>query len=257
MANKIATRRQQDILAELYEKGQVSVNDLSDRFRVNPITIRRDLDVLAKEGKLERVHGGAVINSNQLNEFGFDEKSIAHRESKRRIAEAAAKLVPEGATLFLNSGSTSAEIVHYLGQGEHTVRVITNNAAISQVECNTKVEVYLCGGVYRPCSKSLVGEMALATLSTVFSSYTILGANGVSVEQGITTAVQRETAINKKMIEQSQGPLVVAVDSSKIGRVSSFQTESFDRIDILITDTDIDPVELKKLQKTNKKIILV
>ncbi len=253
--NKIAMRRQQDILNELYSRGEVQVNELSEKYGVNPITIRRDLDALASRKLLDRVHGGAVISRNQLNEFGFDEKSVAHREAKRRIAERAASYIEDDSTVFLNSGSTTAEVINYIK--DKRVRVVTNNSAISTVDYDPNIELYLSGGIYRPSSKSLVGDMALNSLDPVFSSCTILGANGLSVDQGMTTSVQAETAINRKMIEQTHGLVILAVDSSKLGVVSSFQTTELDVIDIIISDTQADPEFIEKLQKVHKKVVLV
>ncbi len=253
--NKISTQRHNSILEELYKKGDVEVKELSKQFGVNAITIRRDLDLLADRQLLTRVHGGAVVSNTTLQEHLYGDKLASNHESKCRIAEKAAEFIQDNTTIFLNSGSTTAEIMHYIGQ--KNVKVITNNVAITAIDYPSEVEVFLTGGEYRPTSKSLVGDVGATTLQTVFSACTFIGANGLSVEEGVTTFVQQETTINQLMIARTHGPVILTVDSSKLGVVSNFITASIDSFDIIITDNGADEKELEKLKKTQKNIIIV
>ncbi len=145
-----------------------------------------------------------------------------------------ASLVAENETVFLNAGSTTLEVVRHL-KGKK-VRVVTNNAACLLLDLDPDIELILLGGDYRPQSRSLVGNVAIASLQSIYSSITVLGINGVSIKRGFTTAVQLETSVNKAMIENSSDKVVVVADHSKMNCVSSFLTCPLSRVDLLVTD---------------------
>lgn len=252
MASSISKKRQKKIIEKLNEAGKASVNDLSRDLDVSPITIRRDLDSLSQEGIIERIHGGALINPEKLNEALFTEKGHQHVIEKEAIGKLAADLLNEGDTVYLNSGSTTLEVLKHL-QDKH-VRIITNNAAAIEIPRDPKVELFLVGGEYRDSSRSLVGDMALNTLQHIFSSCTILGTNSISPEYGLTSSVQQETSVNKLMVEHCNGPVIVLADSSKLGTISNFSTVPIDKISILVTDRNADPYMIEKFSKVGVKV---
>ena len=246
--NKISQTRQQQILEKLESEGSVTVNNLSQDFDVSPITIRRDLDFLSQKGHLDRTHGGARLKKELRDEALFSEKGSQHVDEKALIGKAAAEMINPGDTIFLNSGSTTLEVIKHL-KDKH-VRIITNNAAALTVERDPQIELFILGGEYREASQSLVGDMTLLSLSQVYSSTTILGVNGISME-GLTSSVQHETSVNRLMIERSHGSIIVLADSSKLGVVSNFLTSPIENVTTLITDKNADPEIIEKFKNIN------
>jgi len=251
--NAISQKRQNRILEQLYKKGEVNVKDLSSEFSVTPITIRRDLDTLSEKGLIDRIHGGAIMTKKLRDEALFIEKGHRYISEKARIGQIAASLIKEDDTVFLNSGSTTLEVIKHL-KGKR-VRVITNNAAVLNVERDPQIEIFLVGGEYRETSQSLIGDMAQETLSHVFSSCTILGVNGISRQFGLTTNVQQETSVNRIMVERCHGSVIVVADSSKIGIVSNFSTASINSVSTLITDEKIKDEQVSEFENMGIKVI--
>ncbi|OHE65331.1 MAG: hypothetical protein A2413_05790 [Treponema sp. RIFOXYC1_FULL_61_9] len=231
---KISNYRHRKILEKLYELGSVSSEELSTIFGVSRITIRRDLDTLALAKLLERTHGGAVVGASPRLESIFDEKDMLFKREKRAIGRYVASLIEENDTVFLNAGSTTLEVLRHL-KGKR-VKVVTNNAASITVDLEPCVELIVLGGEYRRGSQSYYGDLALMGLKSIYSSITVLGINGISTRKGLTSAVYQETSINRAMIENSSGKVLVVADRSKMNCVSSFLTCGFDKIDMIATD---------------------
>ena len=218
MTMKISNYRHKKILEMLYQRQSVSANELATEFGVSTITIRRDLDTLANENLLERTRGGAVLASGVRLEELFDQKDH----------------VAEHETVFVNAGSTTLEVIRHL-RGKKA-RIVTNNAACLGIEFDPDQELILLGGDYRAASRSLVGDLTVASLHTIFSSVTVLGINGVSIKKGCTSAVHQEAAINKVMLENSSGKVIIVADHTKMNCISSFLTCPLNRIDMIVTD---------------------
>ena len=230
----ITNYRHKKILEMLYQRQSVSADELATEFGVSKITIRRDLDTLAGDKYLERTRGGAVsVSGLRLEEF-FDEKDHLAKREKSLIGRYVASLISENETVFINAGSTTLEVIrHLVGK---KARVVTNNAACLSLDIDPMQELILLGGDYRIHSKSLVGDLTIAGLHNIFSSVTVLGINGVSIKKGCTSAVHQETSVNKAMIENSSGKVIVVADHTKMNCVSSFLTCPLNKIDKIVTD---------------------
>lgn len=232
----------------LESAGRVSVSDLSEDLEVSPITIRRDLESMSQKGLLDRTHGGARLKKDLRVEDRFLDKGKSHVSEKLLIGQFAADMVENDSTIFLNSGSTTLEVLKHI-KDKH-VRVITNNLAAVAIPRDPSVELFLLGGECRESSQSLVGDIALLTLSQAYSSYTFLGVNGIDSVIGLTSSVQQETSINRLMAERCQGTVIVVADSSKLGTVSNFLTMPLDGVDVLVTDDGADPETVEKIKST-------
>lgn len=251
----LSNYRHKKILEMLYQRKSASADELATEFSVSKVTIRRDLDALAGEKLLERTRGGAVaISGLGLEEF-FEKKDHSAKREKSLIGHYVASLIAENETLFVNAGSTTLELIRHL-RGKK-VRVVTNNAACLLLEDDPQMELILLGGDYRAQSKSLVGDMTIANLHSIFSSTTVLGINGVSIKKGCTTAVHQETSINRAMIENSSGKVIVVADHTKMNTVSSFLTCPLARIDLLVTDWMAPPSFCEELEQSGLRVIRV
>jgi len=251
----LSNYRHKKILEMLYQRKSVSADELAAEFSVSKITIRRDLDALAGDKLLERTRGGAVsISGLGLEEF-FEQKDHSAKKEKSLIGRYVASLISENETLFVNAGSTTLELVRHL-QGKK-VAVATNNAACLSLELDPRMELILLGGDYRALSKSLVGDMTLTALHSIYSSTTVLGINGVSIKKGCTTAVHQETSINRAMIENSSGKVIVVADHTKMNTVSSFLTCPLNRIDLLVTDWMAPLSFCEELEQAGLRVVRV
>lgn len=254
----IVATRHLKLLDILNHNGFVRVDELSEWLDVSPGTIRRDLEYLSRKGLLQRKHGGAQVGSlplNSLPERDFMEKGMINTEEKRRIARKALELVADDDILFVNSGSTTLHFIEALKDSR--VKVFTNNAWAVSCKKGPGLELMILGGEYREHSRSFIGIMTLEAIKNIHSNITFLGTNGISLDKGLTTAVQQECSINQSMIENSNGKVVVLADHSKIGRVSNFVSTSLEEIDMLITDSKAPRELLQKIGDAGVEVVIV
>jgi DeoR family transcriptional regulator of aga operon len=233
------------ILEDLSDGGSVSVADLCDRLGVSAATIRRDLGLLEENRLLKRTHGGAVTQG-LLYELPLRYKGAHHLEEKRRIALAAADLVADGAAIGLTGGTTTTEVARALVERQQ-LTIVTNALNIaSELAVRPNLRLVVTGGMARSASYELVGPLAEASLGEINLDLAILGADGVSVEAGLTTHHEVEAHTNLALIERARRVVAVA-DGSKVGRAAFARICGIDRIHDLITDAGGDAEALARI----------
>ena len=248
----LPAERRRRILDLLRERGTVRASELVGELGVSEVTVRRDLESLARRGLLERSHGGASLPGGASPVISIPE----HAASKRAIGRAAAALVQAGETLFLNGGSTTLEVFRHLAV---PATVVSNNVLTALEPVVRDVELILLGGHVRPdpAERTVVGPFATETLRRTFANRAVLGVGGVSADVGLTTPVAAEAEIARLMIEQTRGRVVVVADASKLGAVSDFAVAGLDRVDVLITDADPPVEEREALERVGAQLVLV
>jgi len=233
----LPAERRQIILSEIAAHGAVRVDELGRRFEVSEMTIRRDLDALEAEGRLERTHGGAIALQAVTEERRYWEKDEENREAKEAIGRRAADLVADGDTVLVNSGSTTRQVILHLAR-RPKVRIITNNiAAVADLPDETEAEILLLGGRLRTASGCVVGDWAMGLLDQLAPNRAILGADGISLKEGLSSPIPEEAALTRFMIERTQGPVTVVADSAKVGRVCGFRIVPLDAVESLVCDS--------------------
>lgn len=253
--NIIPAARQSKIIELIKRDGLVTVEALSKTLEVSVITIRRDLSLLEEKGVLERTHGGAVLNQKIEREFNYSEKDRINPDQKAAIGRAAAALIEDGDTVFINSGSTTYQVIRYL-ENKNDVQVITNNAAaVADFSGITGVELILTGGLYRHQSNCLIGDFAVNMVNGIVASKIIMGVDGLCFEKGLTSPVYQEAGITRAMIDRTQGSVICIADSTKLGKVTNFVTAPLSKVDILVTDWSFDEALRVDLEALNIKII--
>ncbi len=231
----IPADRQRQIINIINSEQVVQVHELSSLFEVSELTIRRDLDHLAKSGLVERTHGGATVRRNLPIEPAFSDKSQEQKEEKILIANKAATYINEGDTVFINSGSTTYEVIKALK--DKRITIVTNNIdATRLLHEGAQFTLILIGGVYRMRSHSVSGTLSSAIVNQIYANKAIIGVDGCSVASGLTTPVIEEAQTTRQMIERTVGPVIVVATGNKIGVVSNYVTVGIDEIDVLITD---------------------
>lgn len=227
--------RRNKVLEVLRENGQVKVGELAEQFGVSPLTIRRDLQYLEDNKKLERFYGGASIANDMLAATYEEDEATMYR---RLIAKYAASLVEDGDTIFINTSSTALRIIKHIDDKQ--VIVITNNGKAINTERSPKVSIVLTGGELRDDKEAMVGDFALNNLERVSAKKSFLGCSGLSVESGMTTERLNEVNINQTMLRRATGTAYILADHTKIGKNSSFVTSNINRIKNIITDEKAD-----------------
>lgn len=233
--HRLSVRRQQ-ILDAVQTVGEISVVELSHRFSVSEVTIRQDLQALSEQGFLLRTRGGALSTST-LPEFSFDVRQQQFAEPKSRIGRAAAKLVGDGDTIFLDASTTVHAIIPHL-KNYSELTIITNSlkAALSLLDA-PQIHVLLPGGGLRRESISLVDPLCVDFLKDINVQIGFFGARGVTVEEGLTDVNQQEVTMKRAMIERCRR-VVGVLDARKWGKVAAYSFAAINQIDALVTDVE-------------------
>lgn len=248
--------RRRLIVDMLHHDGRVLVTDLARHFHTSQITIRKDLEVLDGQGLVYRTHGGALpLQSGALLDPSLREKERLHREEKMRIALGAAKMVEEGQSVLLDSGTTTTAIARALKDIKKLV-IITNAINIAAELAGTNIEVILTGGVLRKNSFSLVGPVAEQSLRQLSADILFLGVDGFDTKFGLFTPNLFEAQVNRTMVEISRKTVAVC-DSSKFGRRSLCNIMPASAVQHVITDKNIGKQDLHILREAGIKTTLV
>ena len=234
--------RQQAIAATVMSQGRASVADLAQAYDVTTETVRRDLAVLDRAGLLRRVHGGAVpVRALHLVEPSVDERESTRAGHKHAIASAAAEFIPQsGATVLFDAGTTTARVAALLPP-DRELLIVTNSVPIAaRLASLTSVSLQLLGGQVRGLTQATVGERAVGMLESLRVDIAFIGTNGISVRHGLSTPDPGEAAVKRAMVACANFVVVVA-DSSKLGREEFISFAPIDRVDVLVTDSEITP----------------
>jgi DeoR/GlpR family transcriptional regulator of sugar metabolism len=236
----LASQRRATIASLVAESGAVRVADLVEQLGVSDMTIRRDIEQLAQEGVLERVHGGALaLGSRSTEEPGFTAKSSLMTRQKRAIAAAAATLVEPGAAIGISAGTTTYELARAV-RGIPDLTVVTNSIPVAQLlhESGTPGQtVVLTGGVRTP-SDALVGPVAVAALRMLHVDRLFLGVHGMDAHAGLTTPNLVEAETNRAMIASARR-LCVLADHTKWGTVGLSTITELSEVHQLVTDSGL------------------
>lgn len=243
--------RQQQILAELFRVGEVSVAQLCASLKASHATIRRELVFLEKNGRLRRTHGGAVAVEPLLYEpfrhdSTFRDQYDLRAEQKRRIGTAAGEMIDDDDTIILNPGTTTTQITRSIPARTGVTLITTTVNVAMELAQRKDLKVVVTGGVLRGSWFSLTGPSATASIQSMFPDKAFIGVNGIDAEKGLTGFHPEETAIAQLMIRQSRRKIVVA-DSNKIGRIATYQICPVHEIDVVITDTGASDEMIKPL----------
>lgn len=248
--------RHKIILDKVLKDGHVSVSDLSDTLKVSAVTIRKDLKFLEEKKLLFRSHGSASHVDPYVNDRPVNIKESIQVDEKRRIALKAVSFITPEDSIIIGSGTTVLEVARAIDPfGKVTVLTAAMN--ITQALLGHKeVEIVQLGGVVRKSSSSVVGPYAEQMLKDFACSKLFLGVDGIDLEFGLTTTNMLEAHLNQVMMKSAHKTIVVA-DSSKFGRKGFGKICDFDAVDVIITDSGINPAYVKKIEELGVKLVVV
>lgn len=258
---ELIKKRRDDICILLKGKNILSISELSLILNIPKITIRRDLEYLAKEKKIKKIHGGAIIESTKDYEPPYMIRSLKMIEQKKAIGKFAASLVPESSLIFIDVGTTLLELAKNLPTDKN-ISVITNWIPIAE-ELGKKMfyNLFLAGGKINCREMSIIGNYPLQFLDNFNIAICFIGVSGISIDHGLTDYTFEEIEIKKQMIRRAKKRIILA-DHSKFNRLASIKICDLSNIDTIITSEGLEE-EIKQkyedfgieiiVSKTNKK----
>ncbi len=223
--------RQQRVMSELLDRKHVTVRDLADNMQVSEATVRRDLRSLADSQKLSLVHGGATLSRQ---DFSFIAKHDRNLTAKRIIGCLAAGLVADGQQLFLDSGTTTFEMVSFLAR-KRGLSILLNSARLALELRTPETNIIMLGGQFRPDRMDTVGPITLANLEHLRGFVAYVGADGLSTNSA-SAAVDMESAHLYRLAVTNARETVLLVDHTKFQAASLFRIVEWDAIDRVVTD---------------------
>ncbi|MEF8725583.1 MAG: DeoR/GlpR family DNA-binding transcription regulator [Candidatus Bipolaricaulota bacterium] len=265
MADILAEERRRKILDQLETEGTVKTSQLANLFSVSEVTIRRDLEALKEEGKLKKVHGGAVVNEKNFKssyqgdtitfEPSFQEKSKVNKQKKARIGKEAASLIKDGSSVFIGTGTTTMQIVKNLEE-KQGLTVVTNSLNHGmELSRAPEIELLMTGGQLRTDTSALVGPIAKRSLDEIYVDTLFLGVNGISIDQGCTVPSLREADMARCVTGMANEVIVVA-DFSKFGKVSHAKIGPIEDVDIIVTDSGLGEGYREAFSELNLDLIV-
>lgn len=252
---KIDIRRDR-ILELLRQKGKVLVSDLSRELGATSVTIRNDLDALERDGYLVRIQGGALLRSRPVSDWTGAGEATACMAEKEAIARAIVDQIPDGSTLFLNSGTTTHAIARAL-EHRKNLNVVTNSLAVAmELGKLPLLHVLLLGGEINVQYGFTYGSDAEEQLRRYQAGWAILSVDGVSAKGGITSFHAEETAVDRIMIDHAKR-VIIAADFTKIGRTGfTHICDAGPRVR-LVTDRQCSPEAMEALKQLGMEVSAV
>ncbi|EGQ7852200.1 DeoR/GlpR family transcriptional regulator [Vibrio vulnificus] len=239
--------RHQQIIEMVKKQGYVSTDELVDKFNVSPQTIRRDLNELADANKIRRYHGGATIPLSSEN-TSYSTRKKEHFTEKDLIAEELVQHIPDGATLFIDIGTTPEAVAKALNKNHKQLRVVTNNINVASILLsNPEIKVILAGGEVRNRDGGIVGEATLDFIKQFRLDFGILGISGIDYDGSLLDFDYHEVRVKQAIIENSRS-VYLAVDHSKFGRNAMVKLGNISQINMLITNEQ-PPEEITAILK--------
>jgi DeoR family galactitol utilization operon repressor len=250
--NEQLSERERLILDKLSQLGTISVSDLAAELQLSEVTIRSDLKELEEKGWLQRTRGGAAPAFHR----DILERQRLHMEEKQVIARAAAELVENGDVIMIEAGTTTALIARYL-MGKRDIHIVTNSTLVfSYARMNPALQITMTGGEFRRPTESLVGPIALETISRLNVRLAFVGTDGFSLHRGMTTHLVEGGEIVKAM-KAHAGKTILVADSSKYGKVGFVSVLPLQEVDLIITDRNLSAQAVTELHEAAIRVQLI
>ncbi|MEU6796563.1 DeoR/GlpR family DNA-binding transcription regulator [Nonomuraea wenchangensis] len=246
--------RHAEIMRRVRLSGATSVRDLASQLGVSPSTIRRDLEVLDRDGTLRRVRGGALPSLDADPDRPFAEVAEVDGQDKEAVAARAAELVRDGDVVLLDIGTTTACLARRL-RGRRVTVVTSSLAVLDVLRCDPEVELLLLGGMVRRSYHSLVGVLTEAALKQVVADRVFLGASGVRPDGQLVDTTLAEVPLKRAMIAAA-GQVLLLVDRHKFPGTGALRVCGPEDVDVVVTNTGADPATLRSLTAAGAEVLL-
>ena len=247
----LPAERHMKIIEIISETGSAGVDQLSKLLDVSPMTIRRDLNILQEHNLVERSHGGAIIKQ----EINYGTKRDTRHSEKIAIAKKCAEFVKEGDTLYLDAGTTTYEIANQI-KNLNDLTVITNDLEIASLLVNSDVELFVCGGNVQKSTRSMYGMFANQMIENFRINLGFFGAMSIDNHYNILTPTMEKASFKRIVLDSCQRS-ILAVDDSKFNRKSFLKINNLNDYTGIVTNKKFTKEELKKIEASNIRLIVV
>jgi DeoR/GlpR family transcriptional regulator of sugar metabolism len=249
------TDRQLQILQLVKRHQRISIAEICATFDVSEATARRDLETLASESKLQRVHGGAILLTQAPPEQPILQRQSEQTDEKVRIGQAAAALVQDGETVFLGSGTTILEAARLLRERKH-LTVLTNSLlVINALAGAVGITVICLGGMLRESELSFIGHITEQALAEVHADKVCIGTRAISLEHGLTNEYLPETMTDRAILKAGK-EIIVLADHTKFGRTATVLLAPLESIHTIVTDKQTPQDFLEAVQQRGLQVVL-
>ena len=246
--------RQKQIVSLLVRQGRLSVTEIMKQFSISAATARRDLEMLASQGKAQRVHGGVIAIDQAPPELPILDREGEQSDEKTRIGRAAAELIADKETVFLGSGTTVLAVARNL-RDRKNLTVITNSLPVLNMLAGIKgIAVISLGGMLRDSELSFIGHLTEQALAEIRVDKVFMGTRGLSLEHGLTNDYLEETLTDRAIIKIGREVIIVA-DHTKVNRVSTVLLTSIKSIHVFVTDLQVDKKFVQALKRQKIQVI--
>ncbi len=226
--------RQFDIVRIARDEGQVNVEDLAERFKVTPQTIRKDLNELCDRNVLQRYHGGALLSSGVEN-LGYESRQTLAEGEKLAIGKRAAELIPDNCSLVINIGTTTENVASAL-KGHKGLLVITNNLNVANILRPAEgVEVIITAGSLRKSDGGIVGSATYDFIKQFKVDYAVIGTSAIDIDGALLDYDYREVRVSQAILENARNIILVA-DNMKFERTAPVRIGHISQVDTFVTD---------------------
>jgi DeoR/GlpR family transcriptional regulator of sugar metabolism len=222
---------------------------------VSAVTIRNDLSELERRGELVRTHGGAILTDRDDVELAFSLRSQLYSEQKAAIGEAAATLIGDSEAIVIDASTTALQVARHIGS-RRELTVVTNSLMVAyELASVDGITVVITGGILRPVSYSLVGEIGTGVLSQFHISKGFFGAKGLTLAEGLTDADSFEVRFKRALVTACK-EVIAVVDSSKWGQVATASFAAIGQVSRIFTDPGAPAEMVQALQERGVEVHL-
>ncbi len=250
----LPSERQKRFLDLLSTKDIVTIPEFAEKFNISVETVRRDLAILEKQGKIQKVYGGAKIKDLNLGEPAMETRMASKLLQKDSIGKKCSEFIEDGECIFIDSGSTTYHIARHI-TNKKNLTIITNSIPVVNELINSDFEIIIIGGKVRQSERSVVTYDYLFNFSELNIQKSFICASGITIENGITDFNMQEAVTRKTIIERSR-EVFIAADSSKFGRDVTINIVPLDKVNYIITDSYLDKNLINNFKKIKTNLIL-
>jgi DeoR family transcriptional regulator, deoxyribose operon repressor len=249
--------RRKNMILYLQEHHSATIQALADAFSVSHMTIRRDMEKLAKEAPIKIIHGGVIYQDSSLAEHYTMTHARSHMiDEKKRIAKKAAELIEPDDIIVIDAGSTGELIARYLPRDYHITVICYALNIASEVSRRSNCTLILSGGLYHESSMVFESDEGLELIRRNRAKKAFVTASGISKKLGITCSNFFERTTKRIALESSLTGILVA-DSSKFGEIQTGHFSDLEDFDIIITDTGLPEEFYQEIRDKGKKLFVV
>jgi DeoR family transcriptional regulator of aga operon len=249
--------RRQQLLDFVRHHEFARIQDLARQFGVSEVTIRSDVDVLARAGGIRRVRGGAMRVVEAVAEVVYEARVSSHQREKRAIGLAAAEMLSSGDSVILDVGTTAMAVADAIADRQDltnlTVFTPGLNIALALERAIPRIEVVVTGGTLRPQQHSLVGPSSALILDQIRATFGFVGCNGIDPSHGIVGLSLPDAALKQAILRASRRSVVVT-DASKFSQTSLVRVCGFADIDMVLTAGAPDPVSVEAVREAGTEV---